>query len=181
MLVQYASTFTNSVTSKCFADDAKLYTEITCEADNDLFQASLDLLIKWSRDWQLNISFSKCASLDIYTRKNKQDDTENFLDGHLLKKCDEFIDLGVKLDHKLNFTSHITQMVSKAKQRMFLIFRCFLTRDISVLLLAFKSYILPLLNYCSSVWSPYMLGDIKAIESVQRLFTRKLPGLQSTT
>ena len=174
-----ASIFTNSVTSKCFADDAKLYTEITCEADNDLFQASLDLLIKWSRDWQLNISFSKCASLDIYTRKNKQDDTEIFLDGHLLKKCDEFIDLGVKLDHKLNFTSHITQMVSKAKQRMFLIFRCFLTRDISVLLLAFKSYILPLLNYCSSVWSPYMLGDIKAIESVQRLFTRKLPGLQS--
>ena len=62
---------------------------------------------------------------------------------------------------------------------MFLIFRCFLTRDISVLLIAFKSYTLPLLNYCSSVWSSYMLGDIKAIESVQRLFTRKLPGLQS--
>ena len=73
-----ANIFSNSVTSKCFADDAKLYTEITCEADNDLFQASLNLLIKWSRDWQLNTSFSKCASLDIYTRKNNQNNTDFF-------------------------------------------------------------------------------------------------------
>ena len=35
---------------------------------------------------------------------------------------------------------------------------------------------LPLLGYCSSVWSPYLLGDIQSLESVQRLFTRRLPG-----
>ena len=42
------------------------------------------------------------------------------------------------------------------------------------MLCAFKSYILPLVSYCSTVWSPSLFGDICAIESVQRLFTRKL-------
>jgi len=49
------------------------------------------------------------------------------------------------------------------------------------LLIAYKSFILPLVSYCSSVWSPHLLGDIYAIESVQRLFTRKLAGFDNMT
>ena len=37
-----------------------------------------------------------------------------------------------------------------------------------------------MLTYCSSVWSPGLLTDIKAIESVQRLFTRRVAGLENT-
>src|SRR5207245_9335529 len=39
---------------------------------------------------------------------------------------------------------------------------------------AFKSYVIPLLEYCSPVWSPSQLGSILRIESVQRLFTKYL-------
>ena len=70
-------------------------------------------------------------------------------------------------------------MVSKAKQRLFLILRSFRIKDHHILLQAYKSYILPLVTYCSSVWSPSLLGDVSQIESVQRLFTRRLPGLES--
>jgi len=33
------------------------------------------------------------------------------------------------------------------------------------------------LEYASQAWSPYKLKDIKRIESVQRRFTKRLPGL----
>ena len=37
----------------------------------------------------------------------------------------------------------------------------------------------PILEYASSVWSPYLLEDIDKIEKVQRRFTKSLPGLRN--
>jgi len=42
------------------------------------------------------------------------------------------------------------------------------------LILAYKTYILPIFYYCSPIWSPNTIGDIKRIEFVQRMFTKKL-------
>ena len=44
------------------------------------------------------------------------------------------------------------------------------------LILAYKLYILPILNYVSPVWSPSSLCYILKIESIQRTFTKKLQG-----
>ena len=41
--------------------------------------------------------------------------------------------------------------------------------------LALKVHIIPLLEYCSPVWSPHTLTDILRVESVQRTFTKSLP------
>jgi len=35
-------------------------------------------------------------------------------------------------------------------------------------------YVRPILEYASCVWSPYQMGQIKQIESVQKSFTRRL-------
>ena len=42
---------------------------------------------------------------------------------------------------------------------------------------SFKSFILPIVDYCSQVWSPYLIQDIILIESIQRRFTKRIPGL----
>ena len=36
------------------------------------------------------------------------------------------------------------------------------------------SYILPLFDYCSAIWSPHKLCDIDLLEDVQRNFTKRL-------
>ena len=46
---------------------------------------------------------------------------------------------------------------------------------------AFITYVRPLLEYRSPVWSPSSKTLIDQLESVQRLFTKRLPGLQSVT
>ena len=46
------------------------------------------------------------------------------------------------------------------------------------MIFAYKTYILPLLDYCSPVWSPNKLSDIDSIESVQRSFTKRLDGME---
>src|SRR5271169_6232878 len=42
---------------------------------------------------------------------------------------------------------------------------------------AYKTYVLPILEYCSSVWFPSKLEDVDRLESVQRYFTKQLYGL----
>ena len=39
----------------------------------------------------------------------------------------------------------------------------------------------PLLEYAVCVWSPYQLDNIARIESVQRRFTKRLPGLSNAS
>jgi len=44
------------------------------------------------------------------------------------------------------------------------------------MILAYKTYILSIFDYCSPIWSPNTIVDnISRIQSVQRMFTKKLP------
>jgi len=63
------------------------------------------------------------------------------------------------------------------------IWRCFLCKDVENLIRAFTTYVVlrPVLEYCSPVWSPVSVSLINQLESVQRRFTKRLPGLRSLT
>ena len=90
---------------------------------------------------------------------------------------DSVTDLGVVIDWELTFTKHILGIVSKAKQRIFLIFKSFQSRDIKLLVFAYVTYIRPIVEYCSIIWSPNKLRDIDLLEDIQRYFTKRLHGL----
>ena len=51
--------FSNSTTTKLFADDLKLYTELKSIGSNTILKKELDLLISWCIKWQLTISIKK--------------------------------------------------------------------------------------------------------------------------
>ena len=96
-----------------------------------------------------------------------------------MQKLSEVNDLGVYMDNKLHFSKQITAVVSKAKQRLYLLKKCFVACSIDKLSLGFKLYVLPILDYCSSVWSPHCAKDIVRLESVQRGFTKSLLGYKN--
>ena len=43
---------------------------------------------------------------------------------------------------------------------------------------AFTTYVRPLLEYCSPVWSPTSVALVNDLESVQRRFAKRLPGFK---
>jgi len=55
--------------------------------------------------------------------------------------------------------------------------KSFISRNVKLMVFAFKTYIMPNLECCSGIWSPTLLHDIDKIESVQRYFTKRLEGL----
>ena len=119
----------------------------------------------------MKISYSKCNILII---GNSHTSTHTFSLGNIpLEQVDSIRDLGITIDSKLRFKNHINEITSKANQRAALVRRCFLSRNATNLVLAFKTHIRPLLEYASTTWSPSYIGLIHQLESVQRNFTKK--------
>ena len=70
---------------------------------------------------------------------------------------------------------------ARAKRRAALIHRCFASRSIKNLTRAYITYIRPMLEYATTVWSPSQIYLTNTIESVQKQFTKRLPGLKNLT
>ena len=99
--------------------------------------------------------------------------------GSAISHFNSYVDLGVTVSSSLSFVQHINNIVSKARQRISILLRGFLSRDLSTMRLAFITYIRPLLEYNSIVWNPNYIYLIDLIENVQRKFTKALPSIYS--
>jgi len=86
-------------------------------------------------------------------------------------------DLGVTIDCQLKFYKHVAGIVHKAMNRTSLILKSFVSRDRTLLTKAFITYVRPLLEYCSPVWSPHFNNLIDKIGKIQRYVTKRMTGL----
>ena len=67
-------------------------------------------------------------------------------------------------------------MLSKALQSSRCIAKSFVTNSVDFRLRMYKTHVLSLLDYGSVVWNPSNVADTVKLESVQRAFTKSLPG-----
>ena len=123
------------------------------------------------------ISVKKCFVI-IYG-KSAITTTPYYLCGSRLKPADVIKDLGVTMNRHLQFTEHVNCIVAKAHSRAYLIRKCFVSRNPPLLMRAFNTYVRPLLEYASSVWSPQYNCLIDKVELVQRRFSKRLPGFSA--
>jgi hypothetical protein len=179
--------FINDLTDCCidnncnifvFADDAKCLSIIKSYQDCEILQSTLNIIESWSKEWQLSLSLHKCKVISL-CNKNIHINYPYSILNVLLEYVDTITDLGVILTSDLSFSKQIDKVCIKARCRAAMIFKSFQSKDKFLLFRAFVVYVRPLLEYCSNVWSPYRLCDIRKIESVQRLFTKRLRGLKS--
>ena len=96
-----------------------------------------------------------------------------------LTNVTEYRDLGVLVDNQCLFRQHVSTICQKAYRATNVLFRCFNTDNANALIRGYKSFVRPILEYCSTVWNPfihakYYLGMTGELENIQRYFTRRL-------
>ena len=69
------------------------------------------------------------------------------------------------------FTNHVINIVSNCKR---MIFRTFRTRDDQVMLTLYRSLVLSKIDYCSVLWCPNDLSDLRKLEGIQSNFTLRM-------
>jgi ribonuclease P/MRP protein subunit RPP40 len=151
------SLFDADVVCKLYADDVKLYSVVQTSNDAERLQFNVDRLVDWSKKWQLTISSTKSVILNIGHNESRQMCN---IDGKSGQSVYEMRDLGVVIDSELSMAPHINYTAGKSARRAHLISKCFLSRDRNTLVHAFLTYVRPILEYASLVWSPYTRADI---------------------
>ena len=182
-----------------YADDSKIYNYLLDSAEHintpESIQADINNLCEWSDKMQMSFNADKCHRLHLGSRNNCYTYTLPKISNlqssathigytytfHQLKRVRDEKDLGVTIDHELNFKTHISQKISKANSLIFLIRNCFKFLDEKMFKLLYTALIRPHIEYASPIWSPITKGEIARVEGVQRRATRLVPELRSLT
>ncbi len=164
-------------TVKLFADDCKLYFRVRTNLDWQCFSDDLFSLFQWASDNGLTLALAKTAIMHIGYR-NPQ--FRYFVQGTHLDEVDSVRDLGIQFSSTLKFSDHVSLIVKKAITHVNMIYLAFYSKNLVFLTQMFKTFVRPVLEYASPVWSPYLHKDIDALEKVQIYFTRRLPGISGS-
>ena len=173
--------------SSSFADDTKLTAPIKWEPDMQLLQNDLNKVVEWSLQNNMVLHEGKFEYLCYRGGRPKWIDELPFSTfyyttpaGYSLEPKDSVKDLGVILSSDYKWSAHINSMTAGARKLAGWALGVFRDRSTLVMLTLWKSLIRCKLEYCCPLWHPQKLDDIRAIEDVQRFFTRHICGLQET-
>ena len=83
---------------------------------------------------------------------------------------------GVSISSDLSWATHIDIVCCKAKQQVGLLHWHFHAGSPSCKAQLYKSLVLPILDYCSSLWDPNYSIHVNKLESVQKLAARFVTG-----
>lgn len=94
-------------------------------------------------------------------------------------------DLGVIIDSKLQFHKHISKIKNHAMSLLGILYRFTDISDPSALSLYFSSFILPVLSYCSPIWSMSTPTHLSSLNRITNFFIRivksRVPSLRQAS
>lgn len=115
---------------------------------------------------------AKCKVLTI-TRNHDPIVFNYSMNSTPLEHVGTFKDLGVFIDSKLSFNSHVDSLVTKCSKVSGFIKRSVgYHAPVNVKLQLYKSLVLSLLDFASPVWSPHFKRQVHSLESVQRSMSK---------
>ena len=181
LFVLYINDLPDSVQSNLllFADDTKIFRQVSTTEDAEALQKDIDALNLWSEKWLLKFNIDKCHVLSL-GKFDKIMHTHRYkLYGDELEHVFEEKDLGVIIDMELTFEEHMASKIKKANGIMGLIRRTFSFLDAETFRKLYTSFVRPHLEYANTVWSPFLRKHIKMLESVQERATKLVDGMKS--
>ena len=170
-----------------FADDTKLIRAILGMKCVSLLQEDLWLVTIWSLLNNMQLHEKKFEVLNYplnsswllrqlpFTAECKEYITSN---GHAIEPTQVVRDLGVLVSSDRSWRPHIEQTVQSARTIASWVLSVFRDRTPVIMMTLFKTMVRSKLEYCCPVWNPSSIQDIKALENIQRNFTRKVLGCQ---
>ena len=156
-----------------YADDAKCFRPIASPSDHQPLQDDLNSLFNWSLKWKLRFNISKCALLRLTSGYSFTQSPPYYIydEEIVLKDCHR--DLCILISGNLPWTSHYELICSRAYRMLGLLRRVFSAQVcVSAKKNLYTSLVRSQLSYCSMIWRPNLIKDIKCLETVQRRATK---------
>ena len=158
-----------------FADDTRVLKDVSNINDCNDLKNDLQKIYNWASE--NNMCFNSCKFETMrYTTQTSTIELSSYAanDGTEIEKHSDLRDLGVTMSDDATFHNHINNIVRASKMKSGWILRTFSSRDKISMLTLWKQLVIPVLDYCSQLWSPWTRVEISKLEAVQRTFTSKI-------
>ena len=155
------------------ADDTKITNTIMTNDDSYKMKNDLKTLEQWTVENNMKMNDDKFVLL-CYNKKPNIVNNLPLQNGFVIMEQEGARDLGVWMENDGTFTKHIANVTKSCRKIMSMILRSFTTRDDQILLTLFKSLILSKIDYCSVLWNPIAVNDLRKIEGIQATFTHRM-------
>ena len=139
-------------------------------------QRDIDKFSEYCNLKELFVNIEKCHAI-MFSRKNNPPhfNVDLFLNNVNLSYVSTVRDLGVTLDAKLLFETHIELIVQRALRSLGFVLRVTSGfKNSASLINLYNSVVRPILEFSTVVWSPMYKKYLDRIESVQRKFVNML-------
>ena len=138
-------------------------------------QSDINLIAAWVKRSDLCLNTQKTKLL-LISRLRQPPPIVLTVDGSVVCKVPSVTYLGVSVSSDLSWTAHIDSVCSKAKRQVGLLHRQFHNASPTCKDQLYKSLVLPILDYCSSLWDPNYATHVSKLESVQKFAARFVTG-----
>ena len=161
------------IDSSCalFADDTVISRPMCAPVDHQYLQNDIDSIHQWCQDNKMCLNASKSKVMRISCAKNPGI-PEYSINSILLDVVTETKYLGVMINNRLSWDSHVNYIVSRANRLLGLLSSVSSGLSSHATLCLYKALILPILEYGLPVWTPYTKNVIGKIEGIQGRATR---------
>ena len=159
-----------------FADDSIVYHEIQTSACGHLaLESDVNKLHCWAKMWQMDFNVSKCTVRSVMT-KRKSSTYDYCMDDQQIPRTDNQEHLGITINTKLSWQTHIKKVQNKARKTLGLIKRTLHAAPPQVRKTAHEVFFRPTLEYATcGIHSPRKKSQYQR----QKRF-RKLPSKLSS-
>lgn len=156
---------------KLYADDCILYCEVKNSNDQLLLNQAFEKVMSWCESWQMCLNLEKTVAMKITRKKTPLTYYYGYKNNYL-SEVTEYKYLGLLITSDLRWNKHIDQVIAHTQRKLFFLRRALKLSTPTVRLLAYKSVILPGLDYAAIIWDPYTKTNIDKLESIQKRAVR---------
>ena len=158
-----------------FADDTKGGKVIRGEEDREKLQEAINCLCDWADKWGMSFNLAKCKVMHVGKNNPRY---EYYMREHKIGTTDEERDIGVAITRNLKPSAQCSKAAGRAGAVLGQIRQEFHYRDRHTFLKIYKQYVRPHLEFAVPAWSPWLKGDIDALEKVQERAVKMVAGLR---
>ena len=155
-----------------YADDVTIVATVDDLSQRPSVNRSLNMDLRrisdWCSSWNMTLNAKKSKCLRVSRSRTSDLHLGELLVQNIpIKECTELDILGVKFDSKLTFEKHVRRIASSASQKLGLIRKANqVFKDGSISATCLRSFILPLLEYCSHNWSSSADSHLRLLDRV---------------
>ena len=165
-----------------YADDSTLMCSVRSPDDrvaaSDSLCRDLSKIQQWCKRWGMKLNAKKTKCLIVSrSRTFNPPYPQVLVSGSPINNSNHLTILGVNFDSKFNFIDHFKSVSSVASRKIGIICKpAFIYQDEKVNLSCFRSFVLPLLEYCSPVWMSATDSNLNVLSKIVRSAGFLFPG-----